>query len=460
MSVEVKSSWMSSWMGSRVRERGDVSEVAALAFPVILQTIAETSMQLIDSAMVGRLGAAQLGAIGLAGIWLWTLFVPFTGTASGVQVFVARHHGANEPERCGPWVWQALCTLVPAMVLWMLAVGMLLPALLDWIARPGELHDAALAYTGPRLLGGPAVVANFVLMSFFRGLGDTRTPMRAALVGVSVNVVVAWALIFGKFGAPQLGVAGAGYAVSAGSWTICVILVRALLRPQMRARYHTAPRLPERESLLRFLRTSAPIGGQWVLDMTTFAVFTSIVARMGEASMAASQAMLQLLSLSFMQVLAIATAAGALVGRYIGAGDIDAAQRSYRSAQMLALGVSVLVAALFVAVPEKLLAIFGSDPGMLALARPLLALGALFQVIDAVGIIASGSLRGAGDTRWPLVVQALLAWLVRLPVVYVAAIVLHGGVFGAWAGELVYLVTLGTAFVLRFHRGAWRSLSV
>src|SRR5215831_8850555 len=99
MSVQVKS----GFLVRAASERGDVSEVALLAFPVVLQTIAETAMQLIDSAMVGRLGAAQLGAIGLAGIWLWTLFVPFTGTASGVQVFVSRHSGAGEDARCGPW---------------------------------------------------------------------------------------------------------------------------------------------------------------------------------------------------------------------------------------------------------------------------------------------------------------------------------------------------------------------
>src|SRR4051812_11281739 len=354
MSVDVKR----NWIASRARERGDISELALLAFPVVLQTIAETAMQLIDSAMVGRLGAAQLGAIGLAGIWLWTLFVPFTGTASGVQVFVSRHHGAGEPERCGPWVWQAIGTVVPAMVLWMLAMALLLPVLLGWIAPPGALHDAAIAYTYPRLLGGPAVAANFALMSFFRGLGDTRTPLRAALVGVSVNIVLAWLLIFGHLGAPRLGVAGAGYAVSAGSWTICVMQLRALLRPALRARHHTAPRLPERAALARFLRTSAPIGGQWLLDMTTFAVFTSIVARMGEASMAASQAMLQLLSLSFMQVFAISAASGVLVGRYLGAGDAPAAQRSYRSAQLLAFGVCAVVATLFVSVPEQLLSIF------------------------------------------------------------------------------------------------------
>ena len=107
-----------------VSAKGSVGEVAFLAFPVVVQTISETIMQLIDSAMVGRLGATELGAIGFAGIWIWTLFVPFTGTAQGVQTFVSRHDGADEPQRCGPWIWQAIWLLVPAMTLWMFVVAL------------------------------------------------------------------------------------------------------------------------------------------------------------------------------------------------------------------------------------------------------------------------------------------------------------------------------------------------
>jgi MATE family multidrug resistance protein len=442
------------------RAPGDVREVTLLALPVVLQTMSETAMQFIDSAMVGRLGATEFGAIGFAGIWVWTLFVPFIGTATGVQVFVSRHDGAGEPECCGPWLWQAMWLLMPAMALWMLVDAAVLPHLVAWIGPSSALQVSALKYANPRLLGGPAVLANCVLTSFFRGIGDTRTPLRASLVGIAVNVVAAWCLIFGKFGLPQLGVAGAGIATTAGSVSICAVLMVAALRRKVSDRYHTRPCAPSRSELGRYLRTSAPIGGQWLLDMGSFAVFTSIVARMGDVSMAASQAMLQLLSISFMQAVAISVAAGTLVGRYIGAGELDAAARSYRSAQLLAACLSCIVATLFLAVPESLLSIFSSDPAVLRLARPLLALGALFQAVDAVGIIAGGALRGAGDTRWPFVTQATMAWALRLPLVYVGAIGLGGGVFGAWSGELIYLSVLGCTFAHRFRGGAWRSMHI
>ncbi|MGH9887849.1 MAG: MATE family efflux transporter, partial [bacterium] len=387
-------------------------------------------------------------------------FVPFTGTATGVHTFVSRHDGAGEQRLCGPWIWQAIWLLVPAMTLWMFAVAVLFPLLVAAIGPSQELSTAAVRYGWARLPGGPAVVANFVFMCFFRGIGDTRTPLYAVLGGIAVNVVLAYGLIYGELGLPRMCVAGAGIAISAGSWTILVILAGVALRRSMRARYHTQPIRPEREAMLRFLRTSAPIGGQWLLDMTTFAIFGSVVARMGDVSMAASQAMLQLLSLSFMQANAISLASGTLVGRYIGARDLAASERSYRSAQMLALGLSALVAILFVSAPEALLGIFSRDARVLDLARPLLVLAAFFQVIDAVGIVAGGSLRGAGDTHWPFIVQSTLAWVLRLPAVYVGAIWLQGGVFGAWIGELSYVFVLSLAMVLRFRGGHWRSVRI
>jgi MATE family multidrug resistance protein len=444
----------------RARARGGVGEVALLAYPVVIQTIAETAMAVADTAMVGRLGATELGAVGFAGLWLWTLFVPFTGTATGVQAFVSRHDGADEQAQCGRWLWQALWLVVPAMTLWMLAIDAFLPPLVAWIGPSPGMQSAALDWSRACLPRAPALAANFALMAFLRGLGDTRTPLVATLAGVAVNLASAYVLIFGELGFPALGVVGAGLALTCGSWTIFAILLFAVLRPGTRARYHTAPCAPDPAAMLRFLRTSAPIGGQWALDMTTFAIFGSIIARMGDVSAAASQAMLQLLSISFMQAVAISLAAGTLIGRYIGADDLPAAQRSYRSAQQLGLVLAALVALLFVTLPETLIGLFSRDSRVLELARSLLVLAALFQVADAVGIVASGSLRGAGDTRWPFAAQATLAWVLRLPAVYVGAIWLDGGVLGAWIGELVYILALAAAFTLRFRAGHWRRVTI
>ncbi|HXZ84895.1 MAG TPA: MATE family efflux transporter [Myxococcota bacterium] len=440
--------------------RGGMAEVAGLAYPVVLTTIAETAMQVIDTAMLGHVSTTQLGAAGFAGLWIWTLFVPFTGTAQGVQAFVSRHDGAGEQERCGAWIWPAVGFLVPAMALWMVAVAFLFPLLVHAIGPSPQLQDAAIRYGWARLLGGPAVVLAFALTSFFRGIGDTRTPLYVTIVEMSTHGVLAYGLIFGRFGLPAWGIVGAGVAQSVGTWLYSAMMLYATLRRKTRARYGTRPILPRWSDFVRFLRTSAPTGGTWMLDMTTFAIFGSIIARMGDASMAASQAMLQLLALSFMQAFAISVACGTLVGRYIGAADFAAAERSYRSSLTLGMGLAAFIALLFLSVPETLLGVFSRDQEFLALGRPLLALGAFFQIVDALGIIASGALRGAGDTRWPFVVQSSLSWTLRLAAVVTFAIWLRGGVFGAWLGELCYVLALGLAWILRFRAGHWRNVRI
>jgi MATE family, multidrug efflux pump len=439
---------------------GNVREVALLAYPAVLQTLSDTVMQVVDSAIVGRLGFTELGAVGFGGLWLWTLLVAFVGTATGVQTFVSQALGAGESKSCGRWAWQGIYALFPAAIIWVACIALGFTPLLRWLGPSPELQAFATSYVHGRLFGAPAIVVAVVLTSFFRGLGDTRTPLLATVAANLLNAVLAYGLVYGRFGLPAWGVAGAGVATSLSNWTYTAVMLVALMRPRTASTYATRPVRPDFAAMRRFARTSAPIGGQWVLDMASFALFSTIIARMGNAQMAASQAMIQLLSLSFMQAFGISIASGALVGRYVGARNFAAAERSHKSALRLGLLLAVLVAGLFLSVPDVLLSVFTRDADVLALGRPLLALGALFQLIDAVGIIAGGALRGAGDTRWPFLVQASLAWSVRLPLVYLCAIVLRGGVTGAWLAELGYVAVLGTALVLRFRSGAWRKIRI
>jgi MATE family multidrug resistance protein len=210
----------------------------------------------------------------------------------------------------------------------------------------------------------------------------------------------------------------------------------------------------------RLIRTGAPIGGQWVIGMLSFAVFSTVIARMGDESAAASQAFVVLLSVSFMQAIGISIASSTLVGRYIGAGDLPAARRSFWNSQKLAGTLGAAIAVLYIAIPELLLRIFTDDPEVIRLGRALVIVGAVFQFFDAFGIVAGGSLRGAGDTRWPFLVQTLFAWGMFVPLAYLFGVTLEGGVFGAWVGGALYVGALAVVFVWRFRAGAWESMEI
>jgi len=441
-------------------ERGGLREVSALAWPVILSQISSTLMGVVDSAMVGRLGATELAAVGFANVWSWTLFSLFFGAATGVQTFVAQHHGAGDERRCGAWVWHAGVVLVPAAGLVATAIALLAPSLLALLGPSAGLQDAALEFLRPRLLGLVGTTVAFLWTSFFRGIGDTRTPMVGAVLANVLNAALAYGLIFGAAGFPRLGVMGSGVAMAVAEWSLAGFLAVAAMRRATRVRFETAPAAPRLVDTRRVLRTGLPIGGQWVLDMSAFAVFTTLVARMGDASMAASQAFIALLSLSFMQASGLSIAAATLVGRYVGASDPAAAERSFRTALGLAAALGATVGALFLTVPDPLFRLFTRDDAVLQLGGPLLALGAGFQFLDALGIVASGALRGAGDTRWPFLAQAGLAWLLFLPAAYVLGVALGGGLRGAWTGGLLYVAALAAAFLWRFRMGTWRQIRI
>lgn len=441
-------------------ERGGVHEVFHLALPVVLSNLSLTMLHVVDAAFVGRLGATPLAAVGYGGIWTWTAMCGFVGVASGVQTFVAQSHGAGRPDQCARWAWHALHSVVPAAGFVILLYALGFPWLVSVMGPSAELQTTATIYVQARAWGAMASVAIAVQASFFRGVSDTRTPLRAMVFANVVNAFLDWTLVFGKFGLPALGVQGAGIASSIAEWGQALLLFWWFRRGPVTRTFDTRRVATHAVELRRYLRTALPMGGQWLLEMITFALFSTLVARMGDTSMAASQVLITLLHLSFMQALGISVAAQTLVGRYMGASDLASAVRSHQTALRLGIGVAVAVGALFMAVPERLIGIFTDDPAVIAFGRPLLALGAGFQFLDAVGIIANGSLRGAGDTRWPFWVQTGLAWFLFLPAAYLFGVVLGGELTGAWIGGCVYLAVLSSVFVLRVRSEAWQQIRI
>jgi MATE family multidrug resistance protein len=439
---------------------GGLREVFDLAYPVVLTQLSATAMGVVDSAMVGRLGATQLGAVGFGAIWLWPAFSLFHGTATGVQTFVSQEDGAGRPARCGSWPWQALYVLLPVSALAALVAAPFVAPVLAVLGPSSELQSAASTYVVVRLPGEVGFVALMVLTSFFRGLGDTRTPLYVTLGANAVNAVLDYGLIFGRLGLPAWGVPGAALATVVANTIGALALLALFLRRPLRERHGTAPVAPCARTIRRFLRTGAPIGGQWCIGMSSFAVFTTFVARMGDTSMAASQALVMLLSLSFMQAIGISVAASTLVGRYVGAGDEEAVRHSFDSSMILGVGLAGIVAVLFVAVPGPLLGLFSDDPAVAEIGRPLLLIGAIYQLCDAVAIIADGGLRGAGDTRWPFVLETALGWGVFLPLAWLLGVALEGGLTGAWIGGLFSLGLLALLLVRRFRSGAWRTIRI
>ena len=442
------------------RARGSIREVVVLALPVVATQLSATLMSVVDSIMVGRLGATELGAVGFGGIWTWTLICFWMGLASVVQTFVSQSHGAGRERECGAWAWQGIAAIMPMALL----AGVTLHVFVDDVVTvldPGPTMAPFVGvYMSARAIGVAGNVLMQLLAAFFRGLGDTRTPLWITIFANVMNVVLDYALIFGAFGLPEWGVAGAGIATAIAEWVGAALIFAAFLLPKLRRRYRTAPVRPDFAQIRRLYATGLAIGAQWLLEMLSFSVFLIFVARMGDAQMAACQAFINLLSLSFMQASGIGIGVSTLVGRYIGAEDRAAVWKSYASAMWLATFLGGGIALLFFCVPELLMGVFSDDPDVLRLGGPLLAVGAVFQLFDAWSIVTDGALRGAGDTRLPFLMRFALAWLVFVPLAWWLGVYLEGGLFWAWIGGCVYIVSLAGVLRWRFTSGAWEAIKI
>jgi MATE family multidrug resistance protein len=440
--------------------KGNYREVWFLAYPAILTMMSQTIMSLVDMWMVGRLGTAELAAVGLAGTLVWSIFSFFNGTVSSVNTFVAQYYGAREHERCGSNTWQGLYLTVLFGIILAL-IGYWSGAFFDLMRPSPQVRRLGIAYTQIRLMGGGFFVAYLTLSCFFRGIGNTKTPMKVVVIANLINIVFDWILIFGKIGFPRLGVRGAAIATVFANVFAALALLSIFLSKRynemFRSRRTIRFRWPEMQ---RMLRIGTPIGVQYFLDMGSFLVFAAMIGRMGDVQLAASNISIRLLSLSFLPAFGISIAATSLVGQYIGSKDPDRAILSGYTAIKMGLFYSACIAIVFLILRKPLIGLFDDSAEVLTYGARILLLAAAFQLFDAVGIVSSGGLRGAGDTRWIMMVGVSYAWLLFVPLALLFGYALDMGVVGAWMGATIYIIIFGLTLFWRFWSRKWMAIKI
>jgi MATE family multidrug resistance protein len=437
-------------------EKGSYTQVLDLAYPVVLSMLSWTVLWTIDTIFVGRLGTAEQGAVGFAGAVNWTMMTLVSGTLIGIQVYVAQHFGRKEYARCGELLWQGLYLALLAGIP-SLAMGLWGGGLVRHLGVAPELEPHAYVYFRIRMAGGLFIFLTFACDGLFRGVGDTKTPMKIAIVATLTNVVLDYGLIFGKLGLPRMEVAGAAWATVIATVVQAALSLLVVLRSRRyRESFATLPVQGFRaRELWDVLRVGGPVGLQWVLDMGSWTVFTTFLARLGAVPAAANQIAITLLHVSFMPGVAVSTAATTLVGQYMGASDPSSARKAATRALRIAVLFMGMMGIVFLLFRRPLIRLFNPDPEVLAIGADLLVFAAFFQVFDAASMVSSGVLRGSGDTKVPAIIQIVLSWFFFLPLVYLVVVRMDYGARGGWATASLYVVLLGIALYSRYRRGRW-----
>lgn len=434
----------------RVPTRHEVWDVARLAAPIVAVQVGMMTMGAVDVAMLGRVSPAAMGGAAL-GNWHWLLVGMIAqGTVQVIDPIVSQAVGAGDRVGARLGVQRGI---VLGLLLSIPVALLLMPAapVMRWLGQPPEVAALAGVYARWLIPGVLPYLWFFALRQSLQAMRLTRPILLTVLLANLLNVFLDWVLIFGKFGLPARGVTGAAMATAIGRWALCLMLAAlgwAHIRPHLRGSWRAAL---DRIALWRLFRIGFPIGVHQWLEMVAFGAALLLMGRFGTVPLAAHNLTIQIAALTYMVPLGTSAAAAVLVGQAIGRGDGDGARREASAALACGVGFMTLSAALMASVPEHLAGVFSTDAAVVGLATRLLPVAAAFQVFDGIQGVSSGILRGAGDTRVPMLLNLFGFVIIGVPAAALLAFTLGLGPIGVWWGLVLCLVVVAALLAWRVH---------
>ena len=432
--------------------REDLEAMLRLALPVVVVQVGMMLLGVVDTMVVGRLSSEALAAVALGHVMVVAVSSFGVGLLLALDPLVAQAVGANDAVAARRAVQRGLLMAFALMVPTTL---LLLPGetALTLLRQPPETVPIAAAYARICIPGLLPFYGFVVLRQSLQAMGRMR-PIVATIIVVNLfNLVADWVLVYGAGPIPRLGPVGSAWATTAARSLLFVILLvfaRKELAPVLGTLDRAVFRL---QPLWRTVRLGIPVGFQLQLEMVAFAAIALLMGGLGTVQMAAHQVAINLASLTFMVPLGISSASAVRVGQAIGADDAGRARRAAAAGLLIGAGFMSLMAALFVGAPRLLAAAYTSVEGVVALAALLIPIAGYFQIFDGLQVVSSGVLRGAGDTRAPLVVNIIGFWFIGLPISLILAFRLDYGPQGLWWGVAA---GLGAVAVFLLSRVAWK----
>jgi MATE family multidrug resistance protein len=434
-------------------ESGSPREVASVAWPIVISMLAYTAMGVFDTMYVGWLGKTELAAVGIATTAFFLINALFLGSLRGVKVMSAQSTGADEGADAVSAGWVGAAIGIPFGLL-VVAMSFFDGTIFAILGGTDAVQSIGRDYFNIRVWGAIVWYVTIAVGNYFQGTGDTRTPMKINLVANALNVVVDPLLIFGIGPFPEMGVEGAALATIIAQGTGMVVAAFYFIR-----QVGWTPEFDTRVAR-KILRLGLPMGIQQALNVAGFAAFTALLARMGEAQLAAHQVTIKIISVSFLPGYGISEATSILTGQYVGADDVPAARRSFRSAMGLGVGLMGLCGLVFFLWPGPLIRVFNTHPDVVSIGADLLLVAAVFQVFDAVAMVSAGALNGTGDTKFTMWASITGKWLVLVPSAYLFGYVLDWGAAGAWLGLTAEILAVAVVNLGRFAGDRWTNKGV
>jgi multidrug resistance protein, MATE family len=433
---------------SFVPAAGDIRALVRLAIPIVSVQVGLMLMGVVDTIMLGHVSSTELAAGALGNLVIYGVSGFAMGILWSADPIVAQALGARDHDAAALGVQRGL---VLSVVLGVAAGLACIPV--EWVfqalRQPAEVIPRATVFAHISAAGVVPMLIFITLRQSLNAMKRTSAVVGAIVAGNIVNLALNWVLVFGHLGMPALGVAGSAISTLVARFVmlgLTLVMARHELRPILSP---WRPGASARGPLMKTLRLGLPIGAQNSVEYVTFAAISVFAGWFGADAISGHQIALNLASLMFMVPLGVGSAAAVLVGRAVGAGDVAHARRVAASALLAGAAWMILSACVLLAAPGLFARSYTSVPSVIAVAALLIPIAGLFQVFDGIQVVAAGVLRGAGDTRAPLIANVLGFWLMGMPVSLWLGFGAGLGVVGLWWGFVAGLAGVALFLVLR-----------
>ncbi|MDB4932602.1 MAG: putative Na+-driven multidrug efflux pump [Myxococcaceae bacterium] len=456
-------------------DREKAARILRLAAPVILAMLTQTGVNIVDTYFIGQLprGVASDGQAALTPslMFLWAVGGFLSSISVGTLATTARRFGEGKALEAGAVLPNAAVVAIVGGVVGTVVGWLALPWAFSLLVDNPNVVALGVGYARWRFFGIASMAATAAYKSFYDGVGKTHLHLYAALAMNVVNGLLCWVLIFGRYGAPRMGVSGAGVAACVSSWIGLLVMVLFSLRREDRARYDFYRKAVLSWTLMKqLLKLSVPGGVATAAVMAGFLLFTRVVASIDRDAMlagatasfngTATTIIIEVLSMTFVSCLAFGTATATLVGQSMGRNDPDLAERYAWTSVKLAVLIFGAMGLLMFAYPAAVLGAFSKEAPVIAVGVVPMKIMALMGPVIATAMILTQALFGAGETRFVMIAELGLHFFCLVPLAWLLGKALGLGLVGVWLAAAVYGVALALLMGVKFSRGGWKKLTV
>ncbi|MCS6904455.1 MAG: MATE family efflux transporter [Bacteroidia bacterium] len=432
----------------------------SLAYPPIVGGLAQNIVSLMDTAFLGRYGEVELGASGLAGVWYYTFIVIAVSLGTGVQTIVARRVGQNEARAVGATVNQALLISI------IFSLGLILfflwgtPPILDLIIYSPEVHQATCTYLAWRTLDIPIMFAIYILRGFYNGVGENKIIIASTLGMAGINFVFNYALIFGHWGFPRMGIAGAALATSISLAGALLIMLGHLFYKHYPQNFGLQFKFSWNAKVNKeILSLCGPTIIQHLTSIASFFFMMACIEKMGERALAVSEVIKGLYIFLMVPTWGFTTAVGTLVSNLQGQNKTELVLPTIYKIIRFSFLASIGIASTLAFAPEWFLKIYTNEVAIIQLALPLTVILVISLLMYSITGVIISAVIGLGATRFALLAE-IITIIIYAGYIYWAAIIVKADLKIIWLCEIVYMVVIGLIGWAYLQRGNWKKIRV